>query len=770
MSTNSPIGTIVRPPPRPSDEDDHKKRAAVIAQKLSESQSALYKVQTQIRELQSMYRKELDQCLSNIALTNVIRQADEAGLKKRTTEEAAAEALVEAEAESETTASEVSEAEADDDEEDGADDDDGADDEEFATATVNETELAMRFFNDRKELLERIVANLQEILDSKDLMTPSVERQPSFKRLADLKAIKDSEASASASGAAAGPSLRTPPQTPLPPLPAHAKARMSCGQPALVRVSELMESEAIQKNDSSPKPGGKDGVDEEEKERQRKRLLTPLERTREEFFETEESYVAGLAIIVKVYLVGVTGILSPNDLDTIFSNVATIFEIHKNLLQDISHIKDKERAQTGKSFGDSLKAFIPFLKMYTVYINAFDDANKRIGELMNTSKKFAAYLQEAQARPECKKLDLTSYLIMPVQRLPRYELLLRDLIRLTPPEDSEHPKLSSLLEAVVLVNKHVNESKKNAELRQKLQVSIKDKVDIFSRVNRHLIREGSFQSYELRLQDQGKETAAELARQNVEGVSLLNVSLKRLPFKERYFFLFDDYLLEVSLPTRSGKYKFIRKVDLRNMTAVSWEKDKERELKDLFPQRAPNANSETPTLSNEILMLSPAIMEDEDKLVLSVVDGTKRYLYKFKSTTERDDWHDVLNKQSAKCKAEPASAVPELEIADRGQSSLSNLLGFSPASMLTPREVKRPKKSKKKSKSKKLASSATSLVAGKKKRSADLLALDSGAAPDSPTMARTASAMADAAAAYVAEVDRRANPPTVARSTSSLAV
>jgi hypothetical protein len=45
-------------------------------------------------------------------------------------------------------------------------------------------------------------------------------------------------------------------------------------------------------------------------------------------------------------LAGVTGILSPNDLDTIFANVATIFEIHKNLLQDISHIKDKERAQS----------------------------------------------------------------------------------------------------------------------------------------------------------------------------------------------------------------------------------------------------------------------------------------------------------------------------------------------------------------------------------------------------------------------------------------
>lgn len=102
---------------------------------------------------------------------------------------------------------------------------------------------------------------------------------------------------------------------------------------------------------------------------------------------------------------------------------------------------------------------------------------------------------ECQSRPESKKLDLPSYLIMPVQRLPRYELLLRDLIKQTPPDDSEHPKLSSLLgtamgplgdhqgvgpvtpplcllfpqhaEAVQSVNKHVNESKKNAELRQK---------------------------------------------------------------------------------------------------------------------------------------------------------------------------------------------------------------------------------------------------------------------------------------------------------------
>lgn len=46
--------------------------------------------------------------------------------------------------------------------------------------------------------------------------------------------------------------------------------------------------------------------------------------------------------------------------------------------------------------------------------------------------------------PECKKNDLKTYLIMPVQRIPRYELLLRELIRKTPPG---HPDSVLLKEA-----------------------------------------------------------------------------------------------------------------------------------------------------------------------------------------------------------------------------------------------------------------------------------------------------------------------------------
>lgn len=88
------------------------------------------------------------------------------------------------------------------------------------------------------------------------------------------------------------------------------------------------------------------------------------------------------------------------------------------------------------------------------------------------------------------------------------------------------------------------------------------------------------------------------------------MAIKKLPFKERYFFLFDDYLLEVSLPTRNGKYKLIRyapgghapslparltglpdrsKLDLKTLAVSSWEKEKERELKESLPQNPTSA-------------------------------------------------------------------------------------------------------------------------------------------------------------------------------------
>lgn len=64
-----------------------------------------------------------------------------------------------------------------------------------------------------------------------------------------------------------------------------------------------------------------------------------------------------------------------------------------------------------------------FLKMYSTYVSSFDDCLRKITKL-RASKKFASFEQSARVRAGDGKggLDLQSYLIMPVQRVPRSSL------------------------------------------------------------------------------------------------------------------------------------------------------------------------------------------------------------------------------------------------------------------------------------------------------------------------------------------------------------
>lgn len=69
---------------------------------------------------------------------------------------------------------------------------------------------------------------------------------------------------------------------------------------------------------------------------------------------------------------------------------------------------------------------------------------------------------------------MSAFLIMPVQRIPRYELLFRDVLKHTDPHDPEAPllvcrpnpamlKVTEALERIVLVAQHVDKSVRGAE-------------------------------------------------------------------------------------------------------------------------------------------------------------------------------------------------------------------------------------------------------------------------------------------------------------------
>lgn len=178
----------------------------------------------------------------------------------------------------------------------------------------------------------------------------------------------------------------------------------------------------------------------------------------EELLATERNYVNVLRLIDQVFQFRVDQenrahpMFPPETVQHIFSNIKSIYKFHNDFLLP----QLQERIQNWESdprIGDIMKNFAPFLKMYTEYVKNFDYAMNLIHSLQTKVARFAAIINEIQKLDECAKLSLPHHMLSPIQRLPRYELLLKDYLgNLTEEnadlEDAKSKDLSSSIRSI----------------------------------------------------------------------------------------------------------------------------------------------------------------------------------------------------------------------------------------------------------------------------------------------------------------------------------
>merc|ERR1711988_1665742 len=110
-----------------------------------------------------------------------------------------------------------------------------------------------------------------------------------------------------------------------------------------------------------------------------------------------------------------------------------------------------------------------FLKVYTQYVKNFSAALTRLNELMESHSKFKKWLEkQLQAASGKKMYDLPSYLITPVQRIPRYYLLLKSLSKKTWKDHPDYESLKIATEKAKEIAGFVNQNAKDAENLQKV--------------------------------------------------------------------------------------------------------------------------------------------------------------------------------------------------------------------------------------------------------------------------------------------------------------
>ncbi|KAI0078939.1 hypothetical protein K474DRAFT_786929 [Panus rudis PR-1116 ss-1] len=96
--------------------------------------------------------------------------------------------------------------------------------------------------------------------------------------------------------------------------------------------------------------------------------------------------------------------------------------------------------------------------------------NGNLAPLSTSQKKrIKSYLKRCRMNPRHSQLNLEGYLLLPVQRIPRYRLLLEELLRSCPPlyEYMDDPLDRALAEISVLAT-NMNEGKRESESRRKL--------------------------------------------------------------------------------------------------------------------------------------------------------------------------------------------------------------------------------------------------------------------------------------------------------------
>ncbi|KAE9109641.1 hypothetical protein PF010_g11457 [Phytophthora fragariae] len=247
----------------------------------------------------------------------------------------------------------------------------------------------------------------------------------------------------------------------------------------------------------------------------------------EEICETEKSYVSDIRTLLDHYIVALEDnahpIMQDAQIAVFFNNLRHLVMLNSKLLTDLLEIvqrraaaaaaaaAQKKQAQTPAGKRKSVKSpvavavqceaegvgavfcrYAPLFKLYGGYAKDYEEVAALLQNFgRDTRLGFTKFLESCRGRSGTSK-PFESLLIMPIQRIPRYKLLLERLSELTPPD---HPDAAFLIEAVnrvraaaSLINETVRRQE-NLETVLQAQQKFAGQLSLFT-ADRRLLKSG----------------------------------------------------------------------------------------------------------------------------------------------------------------------------------------------------------------------------------------------------------------------------------------
>ncbi|XP_053770242.1 FYVE, RhoGEF and PH domain-containing protein 2 isoform X2 [Desmodus rotundus] len=241
-----------------------------------------------------------------------------------------------------------------------------------------------------------------------------------------------------------------------------------------------------------------------------------------ELLETEQAYVTRLHLLDQVFFQELleearSSKAFPEDVvRLIFSNISSIYQFHAQFfLPELQRRLDDWTATP--RIGDVIQKLAPFLKMYSEYVKNFQRAAELLATWTDKSPPFQEVLTRIQSSEASGSLTLQHHMLEPVQRIPRYELLLKEYVQKLPHESPDRADAQKALDMIFSAAQHSNAAITEMERLQDLW-------EVYQRLG---------------LEDDIVDPSNTLLREG----PVLKISFRRRDPMERYLFLFNNMLL-----------------------------------------------------------------------------------------------------------------------------------------------------------------------------------------------------------------------------------
>ncbi|XP_072740285.1 pleckstrin homology domain-containing family G member 5 isoform X4 [Ciconia boyciana] len=206
-----------------------------------------------------------------------------------------------------------------------------------------------------------------------------------------------------------------------------------------------------------------------------------------ELLHTEATYIRKLKVITDLFLCCLlnlqeSGLLCEVDAERLFGNIGEIIRLHCELWRGVMAPVLAKARRTGAlldpvDFLDGFKMFGSLFKPYVRYCMEEEGCMEYMRALLRDSELFRTYVTWAEKHEQCSRLKLSDMLVKPHQRLTKYPLLLKSVLKKTD-DPRTRDAVTAMIGSVEHFINHVNSRMRQRQERQRL-AAILDRIDAY---------------------------------------------------------------------------------------------------------------------------------------------------------------------------------------------------------------------------------------------------------------------------------------------------